>query len=75
MADMSGKGNVDSSSAIRGQREAAGFSREELAFKAGVSLRTIERIEAGEVEPRRATLSVIEGALATANSEISEAAA
>jgi predicted transcriptional regulator len=59
------------SSAIRDARERLGLSREGLAFKAGVSLRSIERIESGETEPRRSTLAVIESALkkAAADSE------
>lgn len=48
---------------IRQRREALGLSREGLAYKAGVSHKTLERLEAGMVTPRRATLSVIEGAL------------
>lgn len=44
---------------VRQAREAAGLSREGLAFKAGVSLRALERIEAGQVTPRRATLRAI----------------
>lgn len=44
---------------IRAAREAQGLPREGLAFKAGVSLNTIERIEAGRTQPRRATLKVI----------------
>ena len=48
---------------IRETREAAGLSRIGLAYKAGVDLRTIERIETGKVSPRRATLAVIERAL------------
>lgn len=49
---------------IRESREDIGLSRIGLAYKAGVDLRTIERIESGEVTPRRATLAVIEAALA-----------
>jgi ribosome-binding protein aMBF1 (putative translation factor) len=49
---------------IRQEREALGLSREGLAYKAGVAAKTIERIEAGKVMPRRATLTVIETALA-----------
>lgn len=50
---------------IRRERERQGLSREGLAFKAGVSLRAIERIEAKEnpTFPRRATLRVIVDAL------------
>lgn len=57
---------------IRETREAIGLSRLGLAYKAGVDPRTIERIEAGQVRPRRATLTVIEGVLA---GETEEAAA
>lgn len=48
---------------LRERREALGLSREGLAYKAGVSHKTLERIEAGMVMPRRATLTVIEQAL------------
>lgn len=51
---------------IRKSREAIGLSRIGLAYKAEVDLRTIERIETGEVEPRRSTLAVIEAALTEA---------
>jgi predicted transcriptional regulator len=40
------------------------MSVEELAYKAGVSYKTIERIESGESEPRRSTVAVIERAFA-----------
>lgn len=49
---------------IREQREALSLSREGLAFKAGISFKTLERIETGKQEPRRATLQVLEKALA-----------
>lgn len=49
--------------AIRERRESLGLGREYLAYKAQVSLKTIERIERGEVVPRRSTLSVIHDAL------------
>jgi predicted transcriptional regulator len=49
---------------IRQRREALKLSREGLAYKAGVAHKTIERIEAGLVTPRRATLAMIEMALA-----------
>lgn len=48
---------------IRDERKAQGLSPEGLAFKAGVSLKTIERIETGAAVPRRATLKVIVDAL------------
>lgn len=44
-------------------REARNLSREGLADKAGVSLRTIERLEAGVGVPRRATVRVLADAL------------
>ena len=53
---------------IRERREAISLSREGLAYKARVSLKTIERIERGEVLPRRATAYVIDAALVAAES-------
>lgn len=45
---------------IQAAREAMGLSRIGLAYKAGVDLRTIARIEGGEVRfPHRATLKAI----------------
>jgi XRE family transcriptional regulator, regulator of sulfur utilization len=44
-------------------REGLGLSREGLADRAGVSLRTIERIEGNKTTPRRATLKVLADAL------------
>ena len=51
------------STRIRDARKAVGLSPEGLAFKAGVSLKTVERIETGAAVPRRATLRVIVDAL------------
>jgi transcriptional regulator with XRE-family HTH domain len=48
---------------IREKREALNLSREGLAYRAGVAHKTIERIEAGKSQPRRATLAMIEAAL------------
>lgn len=48
---------------IQARREALGLSREGLAYKAGIAHKTVERIEAGQSIPRRATLAVIEQAL------------
>lgn len=39
------------------------MSRLGLAFKAGVSLKTVEQIEGGKAEPRRSTQRVIAAAL------------
>lgn len=71
---MNRHANVISSSPLSGEqirqsREAIGLSRIGLAYKAGVDLRTIERIEAGDVQPRRATLAVIEAALGETEKE------
>lgn len=48
---------------VQAAREAQGLSREGLAFKAGVSLKTVERIESGQAVPRRATLAMVALAL------------
>jgi len=60
---------------IMERREALGLSREGLAYKAGIALRTVERIEAGEAKPQRSTLTVIRLALEGAEAEPTEAAA
>lgn len=44
---------------VRTAREALGLSREGLAYKAGVSVRTVERWETGQYMPRRATRKVV----------------
>jgi hypothetical protein len=41
---------------IRKAREARGLSRQELADKAGVALRTVFNLESGERQPRGKTL-------------------
>lgn len=53
------RATVISGTAIRRDREKVGLSRVGLAYLADVDPRTIERIEAGEVTPRRATLACI----------------
>ena len=40
-------------------RKMKGFSQEELSDKAGISLRTLQRIEKGETEPRGHTLRAL----------------
>ena len=45
-------------------RKSRGFSQEVLAEQAGVSLRTIQRVERGETEPRGHTLQALAAALA-----------
>jgi transcriptional regulator with XRE-family HTH domain len=59
---------------IRAAREALGMTREELAFKAGISFGTLERIERGQNTPRRATLAVLAEALGIPVEELKEAA-
>lgn len=44
-------------------RQSKGLTRTDLASKSGMSLRAIERLENGEVEPRRATRQVVAMAL------------
>lgn len=58
---------------IRERREVLRLSREGLAYKAGVAHKTIERIESGKVRPRRATLTVIESALASTEADLAGA--
>lgn len=48
---------------LRKQREDRGMSVEELAYRAGVSYKTIARIESGESQPRRATATCIQRAI------------
>jgi len=60
---MARQTNAAVSSPIREARLAAKLSPEGLAYKAGVSLSTVERIERGDVQPRRATLAVLALAL------------
>ena len=55
---------------IRELRESAELSVIGLAFKSGVNPRTIERIEAGQVEPRRGTLVLLAGALGVDATEL-----
>ncbi len=61
------------STQVQEARLAAGLSIEGLAFKAGVSYKTVERIEAGESVPRRATLKVIADVLGLEHEASSEA--
>lgn len=56
---MTGASPQTDTSPVQRAREAAGMSRELLAGKAGVALKTVERIERGEGTPRRSTLACI----------------
>lgn len=55
---------------IRNLRSKKGFSQEELAETAGLSLRTIQRIENGETEPRGNTLKRIATVFEVSSDEI-----
>lgn len=50
--------------AVRAARESAGLSQQALATRAGVAIRTLSRVEAGE-DVRLATLAAIASALGT----------
>lgn len=61
---MNRRATADVLHPLRVVRLARGMSTMEVAFRAGVNLRTVERIEAGEIaSPRRSTLKVIADAL------------
>ncbi len=55
---------------IKELRSRKGFSQEELSEKSGLSLRTIQRIENGETEPRGDTLKRLAIALQVSPDEI-----
>ena len=48
---------------VKALRTRKGYSQEELAEKTGLSLRTIQRIENGETEPRGDSLQKLSAAL------------
>ena len=48
---------------IKEKRLQKGMTQEELALKCDITVRTVQRIEAGEVDPRSYTLQVIASAL------------
>ena len=50
---------------IKDLRKRRGLSQEELAEKSGLSLRTIQRIENGETDPRGDSLRRLAAALET----------
>lgn len=57
---------------IKELRNRNGFSQEELAEKTGLSLRTIQRIENGETEPRGDSLKRIAGTFGVSPDEITD---
>lgn len=62
--------NKDLAKRIKAFRNKKGFSQEELSEKAGLSLRTIQRIENGETEPRGDSLKRIAIAFEVSSDEI-----
>ena len=48
---------------IAEMRQSQGLTQEELVEKCNINVRTIQRIEAGEVTPRNYTIKAIFGAL------------
>ena len=57
---------------IKALRNRKGFSQEELAEKTGLSLRTIQRIENGETEPRGDSLKRLAAAFDVSPDEITD---
>jgi len=55
--------NIDLAKKIKELRTRKGFSQEELAETAEINLRTVQRIESGETEPRGDTLKRLANAL------------
>jgi uncharacterized Tic20 family protein len=64
--------NLDLSKKIKELRTKKGFSQEELANETGLSLRTIQRIEGGETEPRGDTLKRLAHALDVTPNDLME---
>lgn len=62
--------NLDLVKRVKNLRTKKGFSQEELAEKAGLSLRTIQRVENGESIPRGDTLKRLAVALQVSPDEI-----
>jgi uncharacterized Tic20 family protein len=55
--------NMDLSQKLKELRARKGFSQEQLAYAAAINLRTVQRIESGETEPRGDTLKRLANAL------------
>lgn len=55
---------------LKAAREARGLNRETLASRAGVSMKTVELIERGQVNPQRSTRTVLALALGCAAVDI-----
>lgn len=62
--------NLNAVNNIKQLRQQSGVSQEELAGKAGLSLRTVQRVENGETEPRGDTLKRIANCLNVAPADL-----
>lgn len=62
--------NIELAKKIKELRSRKGMSQEELAEKSQLSLRTVQRIEGGETEPRGDTLQRLASALGTTPDEL-----
>lgn len=65
--------NTDLANKIKSLRQQKGFSQEKLADESQLSLRTIQRIENGETEPRGYTLNRLAKALEVVTEELTAA--
>jgi transcriptional regulator with XRE-family HTH domain len=62
--------NIDLAKKIKELRVRKGFSQDELAETAQINLRTVQRIESGETEPRGDTLQRLAAALNVTSDEL-----
>jgi len=62
--------NIDLAKKIKELRTRKGFSQDELAETAQINLRTVQRIESGETEPRGDTLKRLANALNVTSDEL-----
>jgi transcriptional regulator with XRE-family HTH domain len=62
--------NIDLAKKIKELRTRKGFSQDELAETAQINLRTVQRIESGETEPRGDTLQRLAAALNVTSDEL-----
>jgi transcriptional regulator with XRE-family HTH domain len=62
--------NIDLAKKIKELRTRKGFSQDELAENAQINLRTVQRIESGETEPRGDTLQRLAAALNVTSDEL-----
>ena len=62
--------NINNVHPVRQARKEQNLTREGLAFKAGVTVRTIERVESGQVMPHRVTRRAIAAVLGSDPAEL-----